>query len=133
MKRISNILGIAVILGAVVMAGSVKAQIQAPITGIARFQALCDDVDGVFDGPGSGSTCTWITTGTPQIVVSREVPGQGDWTVAVTTTIEHVATWFNGSANGVQVVHTVGEPTVTNCWNPGGQEMELTHQHCQVD
>jgi hypothetical protein len=39
---------------------------------------------------GSGSTCTWIAPGPSQIVVSREVPGNGDWTVEVTTFVEYV-------------------------------------------
>ena len=133
MKRSSHMLGIAVILAVLVMGGTVRAQFLAPITGIARFQTLCDSVDGDFVGPGSGSTCTWITTGASQIVVSREVPGQGDWTVEITALVEHVATWYNASASGVQVTHTVLGSAITRCWNPGGQEMDLTHQHCQLE
>ena len=131
-KRSSNILGMAIVLGVVLMSGTVGAQFQAPIRGIARFEALCNSVDGEFDGPGSGSTCTWIGYGPSQIVVSREVPGNGDWTVEVTTLIEYVATWYNASANGVIVDSTVLGSSVTKCWNPGGQEMDLSHQHCQL-
>jgi hypothetical protein len=132
-NRSRNSLVIAAILAVVVMGGTVRAQFLAPITGIARFQTLCDGVDGVFDGPGSGSTCTWLATGASQIVVSREVPGQGDWTVEVTAIIEYVATWFNGSPTGIQVDSTVLGSSITKCWNPGGQEMDLSHQHCQLD
>jgi hypothetical protein len=132
-KRSGHILGIAVILGVVFMSGTARAQFQAPITGIAKFEALCAAVNGEFEGPGSGSTCTWIAPGPSQIVVSREVPGNGDWTVEVTTFIEYVATWYNASARGVTVDSTLLGNEITRCWNPGGQEMDLSHQHCQLD
>lgn len=133
MKRSNYISGIAIVLGVVLMSGTARAQFQAPIRGIAAFEALCNAVNGEFDGPGSGSTCTWIAPGTSQVVVSREVPGQGDWTVEVTTLIEYVATWYNASATGVTVDSTLLGTEVTKCWNPGGQEMDLSHQHCQLD
>lgn len=129
-KKAATLIGAAVAL--VIMASTAGAHLSGPISGMPAFTTACNGVGGVVEGNGSGATCTWTTVGQLAIVKSREVPGEGDWYVEVSQSITHVATWWNANADGVTNVDTPGPAVVTRCWNPGGQEMDISHQHCQL-
>jgi hypothetical protein len=87
-------------------------------TGFNDFRNTCGTLDGVLSGTGSGATCAYGGE------VENVPAGSPGWTVDVATST--VATWKN--AKTITEVH--GNRVVVACYNPGGQEMNLSHQHC---
>lgn len=87
-------------------------------TGFNDFRDACDSVDGVLDGNGFGSTCAYDGD------VVNVPAGSRGWTVDVAQAT--VATWRGGS----NVTEEVGSGVVVACYNPGGLQMSLSHQHC---
>ena len=87
-------------------------------TGFNDFRNACAAVDGELNGNGFGSTCAYEGD------VINVAGGSNGWTVDVAQGT--VATWHGGS----NVTEDVSGWTVVACYNPGGQAMSLSHQHC---
>lgn len=115
--------------GLVLMVGTIgtaNAHIEGTM-GFSAFRTACEGLGGTLSGSGSGATCTHTVVNEFEDVQTSGPPG---WTVSGTTTETHVSTWQNAST---PVTTDVSEETViTSCTNPGGQEMNTSHQHCQL-
>jgi len=98
------------------------------------FDAACTAASGTAAGSGAGRTCTVTIPGgdTEVETVPAGESGRG-WNATVTTSdTVTVYTWNNAGPGGVSSNTTGGDSEVTGCTNPGGQEMDLEHQNCQL-
>jgi hypothetical protein len=89
-------------------------------TGFDDFRDTCSANGGVRNGNGWGSTCTFDGD------IQNVPAGSRGWTVDVA--FSTVATWLCGS----NVSESHGHGVIVACYNPGGQQMQLSHRHCVI-
>jgi hypothetical protein len=115
-------------VGAVALAvSSVAAQSIDWGTGYNSFRDTCAAIGGdLYGNPNSGGTGGGYGSACVYGGGVVNVPGGSNgWTVDVA--YGTIATWLGGS-NVVE--ETTGDGIVIACYNPGGQSMKLSHQHC---
>lgn len=108
----------AVVFGCALTVATAAAEAVDWGTGFNDFRNACEAQDGVLNGNGQGSTCSYGGE-----VLNVPAASRG-WTVDVAQGT--VATWLGGS----NVTEDVANWQVVACYNPGGQEMNLSHRHC---
>jgi hypothetical protein len=89
-------------------------------TGFDSFRDTCAEIGGVRTGMGFGATCAYDGD------VLNVTAGSRGWTVDVAYAT--VATWLGGA----NVSEEPGDGTIIACYNPGGQQMDLSHRHCVI-